>query len=46
MLENIWVVLKIVGPLLVLDDITAPDLLGYQNGTLILGTTHMLELIV
>ena len=28
-------------PLLVLDYITAPNIYDYQNGTLILGTTHM-----
>ena len=29
------------GPLLVIDSITAPNILGYQNGTLLLGITHM-----
>ena len=31
------------GPLLVIDYITAPNVEGYQNGTLILGTTHIKE---
>ena len=29
------------GPLLAVDDIVAPDIYVYQNGTLILATTHM-----
>ena len=38
--EVMWVVLKIVGPLAI-DHITAPNISGYLNGTLILGTTHI-----
>ena len=34
-----------VGLLLVIDDITAPNIWGYQNGTLILGTTHISPII-
>ena len=30
-----------LGPLLVVDYITAPNVQGYQNGTIILGTAHM-----
>ena len=29
------------GPFLATSYITAPDIYGYQNGTLILGTTHL-----
>ena len=36
-----WVVLEILGPL-VIDSIAAPHIQGYQIGTLILGSTHVL----
>ena len=32
-------------PLLVIDYISAPNIQGYQNGTLILGTIHILQSI-
>ena len=38
---SIWVVPKIMGPFLVIDYITAPNIQRYQNGTHILGTTHI-----
>ena len=34
------VILKIMGLFLVMDDTAAPHISGYQNGTLILGTTQ------
>ena len=37
-----WAVLEIMG-LLVLGYITAPNISGYQNGTLIVGTTLIME---
>ena len=42
--KNIYVVRKIMELLLDkdIDNITAPNILGYENGTLILGTTHIL----
>ena len=39
--QGLPAVLKITGPLSVMDYITAPNIEGYQNGALILGTTHV-----
>ena len=38
--RSIWVILKL-GPLLVLGYIAAPNIYGYQSGTLFLGTAHL-----